>query len=135
MRDQIIALGGQRLGCGRHRETYLRVSKKVRAGGRKYVYKFPNPSVDPEVGISANTREFERWRKAVEIGKVTNRFGGEYIKEHFSPCKLLPNGVLMMEYVDHTADLIIKPDWTGGWDCRQCGIDRHGNVKLYDYAE
>lgn len=134
LEDQLKALGARFLGEGRHRKVYLRKGKSRRKGKqlRRYVYKIPNPnSLWDELTVSdcvaANRREYRQF---------LNR-NKEY-KDRFARCKLLPNGVLVMEYVKEIKggqyDPSVPP-WAREWDCWQVGKDRLGRVKLYDYAE
>lgn len=124
-----MAQGAQLLGSGGHRRTYLRPNKSKRTGKqlRRYVYKFP---IDTWVHIShselANVREHRHFREHPK---------GRSDGTRFARSRLLPNGVLVAEYIKPLTARRSVPQWAYQWDCAQVGRDRHGIVKLYDAGE
>lgn len=101
------------LGSGRNRAVY-RIS-------RRYVLKIPLT----EHGHYDNWSEARQWRQGDRSW---------LLRAQKAPCRLLPNGALLMLYVEPVIRSEGLPDWTGGVDCGQVGQTLDGRLLAYDYA-
>lgn len=116
--------------CGRHRSCYVRGNVVIK------IPHFMEPVL--YTGIDANRKEYILYRKFRSHHDPRN--GARY-----APCRLLPNGSLMMRAVKDCFDDSRYEDdqksWTlPGWcydlkDGPQVGTDKNGIVMAYDYAE
>jgi len=98
------------LGIGRHR-TVLR--------WRNWVLKIPHH----EMGF------YDNWKEARTFRECHYPEGNE----QYARCRLLKNGWLLMEYVEHMP-WQSAPHWADCIDCRQVGYNRRGAVVAYDFA-
>lgn len=118
--NRLLKKGAQYLDQGRHRRGFRH---------KNVVYKIPRGSD----GVEANRLELNMYkrygRKPMDTGALLAR------------CRMLKNGVLVMEYLQpapHRRGSGV-PMWARGWDWNehgaQIGLDRKGNLRIFDYAE
>lgn len=124
------------LGTGRHRTTFM-------FEGGRFVYKVPRG----RHGRIANSQELEYYKRHRKNGEIP-----------YAACRLLPNGVLIMEYVKpHCQSLAAEnidaqtyggermvplggdyeeelPQWTVHVECSQVGYDNRGTLVAYDFG-
>lgn len=120
---------GTEEGQGRERRTYSRNVYAGRPKARRYVYKFVHNEYS-----DANYREASRYKQAKATGD-----------SRLARCRLLPNGVLVMEYLEHWSKSNARvPDemtyrakefWDHNPNGPQVGVNRKGEVKIFDYAQ
>lgn len=109
--ERLEKAGFEHAGYGSFRQTFIRGN---------VVVKVPrNPD-----GIIDNMMEAKAWRKY--RNKPTDQ--GIYL----APCRLLPNGALMMVAIEHLA-YDDKPHWSSHIDCNQVGKYKDRFV-AYDFA-
>ncbi len=109
--QHLINAGFKPAGWGSFRRTYIRGN---------VVIKVPrNPD-----GVIDNLMEAKAWRKY--RSEPTDQ--GIYL----APCRLLPNGALMMVAIEHLA-YDDKPHWSSTIDCNQVGRYKD-RVVAYDFA-
>jgi hypothetical protein len=112
--DQIKAAGFAYIGQGSFRMTFAR---------KNIVIKIPHN----KDGITDNRVEAAAWKKYKK--KPTSR------KLRLAPCRLLPNGCLMMVKVKINGNTTAEPKWLSKVFCdgKQAGLHKRRYV-LYDYA-
>ncbi len=104
--------GFKYIDSGASRHTYLR---------KKVVIKIPIS----DFGIYDNEAEAKAWND-YRNQPTSNGF-------RLAPCRLLPNGCLMMVTVDLDFDWRLRPAWSRLIDGAQVGLYR-GEFVAYDYA-
>ena len=111
-RQHLMDIGFTWLSYGSFRSVYVRgkVAIKVPRNGD---------------GIIDNRVEAQAWR--TYKNKPTNR------DIMLAPCRLLPNGCLMMVAVSGLPDNVDYPSWVDTVDAGQVGLHK-GKVVAYDYA-
>lgn len=113
MTDEVKNAGFSYVGAGMFRTVYIR---------DKVVIKVPHN----QDGFIDNRTEAAAWRK---FRNNPTPFG-----VHLAPCRLLPNGCLMMMAVDTDyGEFSDLPGWARSVDCSQVGFYKERLV-AYDYA-
>lgn len=110
--EKLLNQGFEKIGQGSFRVTYAR---------GKVVIKIPYN----QAGFEDNLTEAYNWRKY----KSTPNTRGFV----FAPCRLLPDGSLMMVKVEGIRDWNTIPFWAYKIDGTQCGYHK-GKLVAYDYA-
>jgi len=110
---ELIKMGWEYLGCGRHRRVIRRHNVVM-----KIPYRYN--------GIEANVAEHYFYRK---YKKETNN------RNYYAPCRLLRNKCLLMWYVNPIEEWM-APDWAHDLsDGPQVGRYKNGRIFTYDYAD
>lgn len=112
VKDELLESDFRYIGNGCNRTVYIR---------KNVVIKIPLHSY----GLCDNIKEAYCYKK------YRNNPGPN--GEVYAPCRLLPNGCLMMVYVKYIPYGDDLPDWTRWIDCGQCGSYK-GRIVAYDSA-